>query len=342
MCAYYNKPTNTVTNRLNRNWTLEQALTIPNETQKHKINHKKIWTDHLGNTYTSLSEMCKHYNIPQKTVMGRIHNCKWSIEKALTTPVQTIPGNSKAVTDHLGNKFESTSELCRFYNIKLSMYKERLKLGWTVEQAITTPAKNMKIVKKECTDHLGNKFTSLNEMCKAYNLTRYCYSSRLKLGWTQEKALTTPYVINAKPCTDYKNQNFATLKDLANYYNLQDYSLQGKKFKNHEDLIDKIIKQYKNKKLGNILIVKCIKFPYFHIKIQNNDHILHIDTILDNYHNSDDFQPILQTKTPNKKIQVISRVKFPYYKIQVDNNELILSYWDIIKMNADSNFGLKK
>ena len=42
------------------------------------------------------------------------------------------------------------------------------------------------------TDHLGNTFPSLAEMCKAYGLSTPAYISRKKRGWNLEKILTTP------------------------------------------------------------------------------------------------------------------------------------------------------
>ena len=44
---------------------------------------------------------------------------------------------------------------------------------------------------KECYDHLGNKFKSLTDLCKAYNITRYNYRDRKNQGWTLEEILTT-------------------------------------------------------------------------------------------------------------------------------------------------------
>ena len=45
---------------------------------------------------------------------------------------------------------------------------------------------------KECYDHKGNKYATKTEMCRQYNVTPSALSTRLKYGWSLEKALTTP------------------------------------------------------------------------------------------------------------------------------------------------------
>lgn len=45
---------------------------------------------------------------------------------------------------------------------------------------------------KPCTDHKGNKFSSVSEMCRTYGMTEYVYYQRICNGWPQERALTEP------------------------------------------------------------------------------------------------------------------------------------------------------
>lgn len=343
MCKAYNKAYSTVRNRLDRNWTLEQALTINTESQKHKINHKKIWTDHKGNKYNSLPEMCAAYNISPKVVTARLANCKHDIETALTRPVSNIPKNAIQITDYQGNIFKSVSEMCRYHNIKLSRYKERIKLGWSNEKALTTPCKQINSMKAvECKDHLGNIYKSKNEMCKKYNISRYTLRSRLELGWTLEDALTGDYIINSKIIKDYLNREFPTLKDMANFYMLNASDLQGKNHKSFEPIAKMISRRLINKEIGNIKILKCLGFPFFKIynKTYKSEAIAHVEQILDVYHNTEDFKPI-NSKT-QKNIRIQRCVKFPYYLVIIDDKEYILSYWTIIKINTESNFGLRK
>lgn len=342
MCKAYNQPHNTVRNRLSRGWSLEEALTIMDKSTTKRRTPKKIWTDHLGNKYPSVNAMCKQYNISEKVFWSRKRICKWPLEKILTTPVQTNAANSKQITDHLSNTFDSISDLCRFHGIGRSTFKERLKLGMSIEEALTRPKKDIKIEQIKCKDHLGKEYPSLNAMCKAYGLSRYTYSSRLNLGWDQEKALTTPYVINNKNCVDYQGQTFPTLKDMANYYMLPLYTFQGINDLNANMIIKKIKSRFANYECDKYTVIKCIKFPYFIVSKKGKSYIMNFDDILYDFHNSDLFQPLPQTKIDHKEFEIIKRIQFPYYLVKYQNKEYTWSYWDIIEYNKNSNFGLLK
>ena len=50
----------------------------------------------------------------------------------------------------------------------------------------------MAIKKVKCKDHMGREFASIAEMCLFWVISRQLYSSRIKAGWSVEKALTTP------------------------------------------------------------------------------------------------------------------------------------------------------
>ena len=54
----------------------------------------------------------------------------------------------------------------------------------------------MAIKKIKCKDHTGREFASIAEMCVFWVISRQLFSSRIKAGWSVEKALTTPKVRN--------------------------------------------------------------------------------------------------------------------------------------------------
>lgn len=45
-------------------------------------------TDHLGNEFKSIKEMCEFHHIPSKIYDNRVNRQHWSMEKALTTPLK--------------------------------------------------------------------------------------------------------------------------------------------------------------------------------------------------------------------------------------------------------------
>lgn len=95
--------------------------------------------------------------------------------------------------DHRGTVFESVGAMCRAYHISRDVYKSRIRSGWTLERALTTPARKRAPDKLDPVDHTGRKYGSIAEMCGAYKIPPRTYRSRmLTLGWTVEEALTTP------------------------------------------------------------------------------------------------------------------------------------------------------
>lgn len=45
-------------------------------------------TDHLGNEFESIKDMCEFHHIPSKIYDNRVNRLHWSMEKALTTPLR--------------------------------------------------------------------------------------------------------------------------------------------------------------------------------------------------------------------------------------------------------------
>ena len=76
--------------------------------------------------------MCHKYGISRQLYSNRRRK-GWSVEEALTTPIE------KKVTDHLGNSYQSISEMCHEYGIKRQTYSNRRRKGWSIEEALNIP-----------------------------------------------------------------------------------------------------------------------------------------------------------------------------------------------------------
>lgn len=135
MCRHYGVKPATYRCRIKYGWSQERALTgkIRNNIIKVAIRDKEI-TDHLGNKYSSVAEMCTHYGIDRMTYTHRLQH-GWSQKEALTKKVKV---RNKEITDHLGNVYKSKSEMCEHYGTILQTYNSRIKRGWSKERALTT------------------------------------------------------------------------------------------------------------------------------------------------------------------------------------------------------------
>ena len=184
MCDHYGINVCTFRSRLLYGWSVEAALlTPPGDYSKRQT------CDHLGVSYPSLAEMCRHYRIDPDTYRARIKGGHMSQEEALTTPViQGGHGAPKHCTDHLGNAFPSIKEMCRHYLIDEDVYGRRKKLGWTLEKILTTSTHPVPVI-----DPVGRKYPSMRAMCRAYNISPNTVASRIKeQGLSLEEALTRP------------------------------------------------------------------------------------------------------------------------------------------------------
>lgn len=246
MYAYYDKPHNTVENRLRRGWTLEQALTIDNSSNAAKVNFGKTCKDHLGNEYNSIRIMCEKYGITEKIYWGRIRT-GWSVEKALTTPIVTQPKNSKEITDHEGHVFPSKQKMCKYWDIPSNTYNLRIKNGWSMEKALTEPIHKVNNMgPKPCKDHIGNEFPSQNAMCRHYGITKDLLRSRLDLGWTLEEILTNPEIISPnQTVTDPFGNTYESIKDMCSAYEIS-YSTYSGRRKQGYSMADALTKQDNN------------------------------------------------------------------------------------------------
>lgn len=182
----------------------------------------KTCTDHLGQTFKSESEMCRHWGISQASFTHRIKR-KWPLEKALTHP--QLRGRGTPCTDHLGNQYPSASEMFKAYNTNYTVYNYRMKvMGWTQEQALTTPISNPDLAGAHtCTDHLGNIFPSKKAMCDHWHVPRNVYFARKRAGKSLKECLdpvTHTKPTQSTPMIDHEGRGFVNLDAMCAYWNI--------------------------------------------------------------------------------------------------------------------------
>lgn len=134
--------------------------------------------------------MCSYWGITPWTYARRI-NKGWTLEKALTEPLcEMTQRAAKPCTDHLGNKFDSVTDMCRYHGVAISTFGNRRLKGASLEQALRhgTVFSNT----DKYSDHLGNRFNSLRSMASYWNLSYQVLQNRLNSGWGLKASLETP------------------------------------------------------------------------------------------------------------------------------------------------------
>lgn len=66
----------------------------------------------------------------------------------------------------------------------------------------------------EVTDHLGNRYPTLKDMCLHYGITSYAYCHRIERGWTVEEVLIGKKHI----CYDHEGNEYNSLKFMCDAY----------------------------------------------------------------------------------------------------------------------------
>lgn len=170
---------------------------------------KKAVTDHLGNKFSSITEMCKYWGVNHSTFCCRIKK-NLSLAEALTGP-------KKVVTDHLGNNFESVKEMCEYWGVNQNTFSLRLQKKLDLAEALTGP-------KKTVADHLGNLFISIEEMCKYWGVDSCTFRNRLKKGLTLTEALTGP----KKVVIDHLGNEFGSIEEMCEHWGVPYITFKGR------------------------------------------------------------------------------------------------------------------
>lgn len=217
MAKAYGITEDALSHRLNKGLSVAEALTLKIE---------RTCQDHLGNEYENLTSMCNTYGISLVTFRGRIKR-GYTLEKALTKEVSSV--NIESI-DYNGIKYNSIKDMCNAHNIRFYTFYKRINEGCTLEQALAPSKKEIhkKLIKKsknKVEDHLGNKYSSIKEMCLVYNITYSAFRKRIRSGMTLEDALTTKKdtkikKVKGKKCIDHLGKEYASIKDLCDAYGI--------------------------------------------------------------------------------------------------------------------------
>lgn len=129
--------------------------------------------DHLGNEYHTTRAMCEAWNIDYDLYLARLRN-GFSVQKALEklTPRDKDAALYNGLVDMNGVKYKTLTAMCQAWGVSVKCFVGRIERGWSFEEALSIPADTSNPVKRHSrvSDHVGNKFTSVNAMCKYWDV----------------------------------------------------------------------------------------------------------------------------------------------------------------------------
>lgn len=182
----------TIRARLNiLEWSVEDAVEKP-----LRYSTKKAVKYTYGDVNLSFSDLSEKSGLSDEVLRGRLVKLKWSLEKAVTTPVRK-KRSSKSEMVKRGVKpkkytFEGKSltlkEWSKVTGISQSSLKSRMNdYNWSIEKTLTTP------FNPSTTYTYGGKTLSLKDWGEELGIAEITLRKRLSdLGWSLEKTLSTP------------------------------------------------------------------------------------------------------------------------------------------------------
>ena len=183
-CEYYNISYSTISNRLNRGWTIEEAFGLTNKENKHG---KKPITIQ-DNVFKSLAEACRYYNLSYNIVSNRL-NRGWTIEEAFELVYRNNNCNTVIVK---GKTFNSVKEACDYYGLNYGTVNGRIHKGWSIEKAFDKPTnikrKNNKNSKSKPITVDGKYFECIKDAAEYYGLNYGTLKWKLRTGCSIEDA----------------------------------------------------------------------------------------------------------------------------------------------------------
>ncbi len=129
---HYNIHKSTLARRLRYGWTSEQAVGLEEKPKKIGSAKKVIYK---GVTYVNLIHLAEAFGKNPEMLRRKIRDGQ-KIDEALTKRVEKrIRVDAKSI-EFNGNLYPSIPTLVNKYQVQASVFKKRLKRGWTIEQAL--------------------------------------------------------------------------------------------------------------------------------------------------------------------------------------------------------------
>ena len=218
MCKYYGINYSTYRRRIKKGFSTEEALGIVKVADKRHVvikdkqNLKASEVDLVinGKWFKSISELAREYDMKEVTLRNRILRQRLSPEEAVNRPIEKKEKFNFSIN---GIEYESIPKLAKAFNLEPYIVYQRIKKGFTVEEAV------QKSIKGKNIEVAGKKFSSIAEAARYYNLIPENVQRNLKVGMTNEQALGLE---STRPLKyEWKNNKFETIGELASFVSKQ-------------------------------------------------------------------------------------------------------------------------
>lgn len=210
LCRYHNINRGTFDQRMKKsNGDIAYSLA---KCRRERITKLFICPD--GIVCYNLKELAKKYNIPYQTMVSRYNNHP-NVTVRQLIGLEPISHLSIMGPDNI--IYETKSALARAYNVVPSVFISRLKIGYTIEEALGLKERIIS-EKAKYFDHLGNGFVNILNMCDIHGVSVSTYNMRKKLGYPVEYCL-------AKEILAPNGKIYKSLKVLCKHFSISQSDL---------------------------------------------------------------------------------------------------------------------
>lgn len=183
--------------------------------EAQKRNSESVY-DENGVAYDSIRDMCEKRGISSQTYYKRVAAGK-TVAEALAPPAPKGESNKKKCTDHLGTEYSSVAEMCRIYGITQNLYYSRIRLGWSVKDALTSKEDGSITV-------MGKKYESRRQFCIQNGINYNTYTRMIREGISDEETARTLFKTpdrRTEGAVDHLGNTYPSQKAMCQAYGVQ-------------------------------------------------------------------------------------------------------------------------
>lgn len=219
MCDHWGVTASQFRYRISRGWSVERALTTASTIKRDSQVDLRPFIDANGAEFSSFNDMCKAWGTTDIDKAWNLYLRGFDMPDVLTRSTSKVQRG--VCFDHEGNAYSGMKAMCNYYDVGYGTYKHRRECGWSLKDALTSPAISGLVYDFGSTDHLGNKFGSFGDMCKHYGKRPDVVRSRLRNDWSMKDALTLDVSDRLKPCKDRLGNEFPTTMEMCKHYGVK-------------------------------------------------------------------------------------------------------------------------
>lgn len=176
-----------------------------------------------GVEYSSISEICRYYNISQSTVRKKLKDGV-SLDNILegckrhTDVIYSCKGSVCV----FGKEFKDLSSACKFYGISFTTVKSRIDRGIPLEEALVSKGKRKDIIVN------GVSYSSLREACSVLGVSYEKIKCRVRRGKTLDEAFNIKAVNMSKKEVSLGGTNYSSLNEACREKGVSFYKIRSR------------------------------------------------------------------------------------------------------------------